>query len=135
MFCVSGDLAAEFTFVALGDMPYGDPAAVYAPYETLIATINACEPAMVVDVCDTKSGGTACSDEMLNDQLGFLKAFDAPTIYTPGGNKWTDCYRKNAGGFDPLERLDFIRTTYFADPATSFGKSPTASASIRSSGP
>ncbi len=120
--CLALPAAAEpFTFVALGDAPYGDPAEVYAPFETLIDTINATDPTLVIHVGDTKSGGTECSDAMLDDQLAFLGTFATPTLYTPGDNEWTDCHRANAGGFDPLERLAYIRDTYFADPATTFG--------------
>ncbi len=114
-------LAAPFTFVALGDMPYGDPEKSYPPFETLIETINEARPALVLHIGDTKSGGTPCSDEMLDDQLGFLNRFTAPTLYTPGDNEWTDCHRKKAGRFDPIERLDYIRRTYFPDPSTTFG--------------
>jgi hypothetical protein len=50
--------------------------------------------------------------------------FDAPTLYTPGDNEWTDCHRASAGGFDPQERLNYIRSLYFADPSLSFGSKP-----------
>jgi hypothetical protein len=115
-------LAEPFRFVAIGDMPYGKPEAVYEPYRALIGAINAGKPDLVIHIGDTKSGGTPCSDEMLTDQLGFLNSFDAPVLYSPGDNEWTDCHRKAAGGFDPLDRLAFIRRTYFTDPAKSFGK-------------
>jgi hypothetical protein len=116
--------AEEFRFVALGDMPYGDPEEVYAPFEALIGAINAAGPDLVLHIGDTKSGGTPCSDEMLDDQLAFMNTFEAPVLYTPGDNEWTDCHRKKAGGFDPLDRLDYIRETYFADPKTSLGGAP-----------
>ena len=50
--------AAEFKFVALGDLPYGPPAKVYPPFERLIAEINAKAPAFTVHIGDTKSGST-----------------------------------------------------------------------------
>jgi len=37
-------------------------------------------------------------------------------IYTPGDNEWTDCHRDD---FEPLERLQRIRATYFKDPSRS----------------
>ncbi|MEV8465620.1 hypothetical protein AB0T83_02345 [Fluviibacterium sp. DFM31] len=121
----SAATAAEpFSFVLLGDAPYGAPEAVYAPFRTMIDTINAQDPTLVVHVGDTKSGSTPCSDQMLDDQLDFLNSFAAPTLYSPGDNEWTDCHRAKAGGFDPLERLDYIRNTYYVDPATSFGQAP-----------
>jgi hypothetical protein len=110
--------AKPFTFVALGDAPYGKPEEVYKPYETLIATINEKKPDLVIHIGDTKSGSTPCSDAMLMDQLKFMNSFTAPVLYTPGDNEWTDCHRKNAGEFDPIERLAFIRKNYFADQKT-----------------
>jgi hypothetical protein len=118
--------AAEFRFVALGDMPYGDPAEVYPPFEALIAEVNSRAPAFVIHIGDTKSGSTPCSDRMLDEQHAYLNSFAAPVLYTPGDNEWTDCYREAAGGFDPLERLAYIRSTYFADPALSLGQRPVA---------
>lgn len=111
-----------FTFVALGDMPYGEPAKVYPPFKALIGQINALKPAFTVHVGDTKSGSTPCSDKMLLDQLDFMNSFDAPLVYTPGDNEWTDCHRWTAGRFDPIERLAFLRKHYFSRGPQSLGK-------------
>ena len=116
--------AEPFTIVALGDTAYGDPAEVYPIYQTLIDTINAAAPKLVLHVGDTKSGSTPCSDEALTQQLAYLNMFAAPTLYSIGDNEWTDCHRKKAGSFDPLERLAFLRTTYFKDGTHSFGAAP-----------
>ena len=109
-------IAQEFSFVAIGDMPYGQPSEVYPLFEALIRRIDELDPALVVHVGDTKSGSTLCSDEVLGDQLGYLNSFEAPVLYTPGDNEWTDCHGEAAGGFDPLERLADIRDTYFTKP-------------------
>ena len=113
-----------FTFVALGDMPYGKPAKVYPPFKTLIGQVNALNPAFTIHIGDTKSGSTPCSDKMLLDQLAFMNSFDAPLVYTPGDNEWTDCHRKKAGRFDPIERLAFLRKHYFSHGPRSLGKAP-----------
>lgn len=118
--------ADDFSFVLLGDVPYGAPEAVFPPFEALIEEINAQAPELVIHVGDTKSGSSLCDNAMLDAQLGYLNSFDAPTIYTPGDNEWTDCYRKKAGEFEPLDRLDYIRRTYFVEPSTSFGKTQIA---------
>ena len=115
--------AAEFKFIALGDLPYGPPAKVYPPFERLIAEINAKAPAFTLHIGDTKSGSTPCADQMLLDQKRFMNAFETAVVYTPGDNEWTDCHRLKAGRFDPIERLSFIRRTYFDRPM-SLGKSP-----------
>jgi hypothetical protein len=117
--------AETFSFVAIGDMPYGEPDKVYATYEALIGEINKRAPAFTVHIGDTKSGSTQCSDEMLNQQLAFMNSFAAALVYTPGDNEWTDCHREKAGRFDPLERLAYIRANYFKD-AKSLGAAPIA---------
>lgn len=121
--------AENFRFIALGDIPYGkqsDPdgaqSGAHTRYKALIGAINARKPDLVVHVGDTKSGGTDCTNEVLDHQRAHLNSFDAPTLYTPGDNEWTDCHRKKAGGFDPIERLAYIRQTYFADPHLSLGR-------------
>ena len=106
-----------FTFVALGDMPYGKPAKVYAPFRTLISQVNALKPSFTIHIGDIESGSTPCSDQMLRDQFDFMNSFENPLVYTPGDNEWTDCHRKKAGRFDPLERLAFVWKTFFAGGA------------------
>lgn len=78
----------------------------------------------MIPIGDTKSGSTPCSDELLDAQRDFLNSFAAPVLYTPGDNEWTDCHRPKAGGFDPLERLAYIRQTYFGDGSRSMGADP-----------
>lgn len=115
-------LAEPFTVVALGDTAYGKPEEVYPKYEALIGAINAKKPDLVIHVGDTKSGSTPCSDEALSQQLTYLNSFVSPLLYSIGDNEWTDCHREKAGKFDPLERLAFIRKTYFGTPTKSFGQ-------------
>ncbi len=111
-----------FTFVALGDMPYNLPDD-YVRFERLIDRVNAMEPVFSIHVGDTKSGGTECSDEMLQATLDQLMLFEQPLVYTPGDNEWTDCHRTRAGGYDPLERLAYVRQTHFPE-AESLGANP-----------
>ncbi|MBU3601076.1 hypothetical protein [Polynucleobacter sp. AM-25C3] len=51
----------------------------------------------------------------------YFNSFKSPLIYSIGDNEWTDCHRILAGGYNPLERLDYIRATQF-NSANSFGK-------------
>ncbi|MEO3413908.1 metallophosphoesterase [Roseovarius sp. CAU 1744] len=122
----SASAAEPFSFVVVGDQPYGTGAKVHDLYLGLIDAINQAGPDLVVHVGDTKSGGSFCSDELLAERLDYLNRFFAPTLYAPGDNEWTDCYRLVAGGHDPEERLAHIRATYFDTPGTSFGQSPIA---------
>ena len=115
--------AAEFTFVALGDMPYGPREQAYPAFKALIAEINRRAPVFTFHLGDTKSGLDDCSDELLLEQRAFMDSFASALVYTPGDNEWTDCHRLLAGAYDPLDRLRFIRTHYFPT-ALSLGGQP-----------
>ena len=118
---VGGERA--FSFVALGDMPYKLPDDI-AKFDRLIAAVNRLKPAFTIHVGDTKGGSTPCSDTEFQRILDQLQTFDGALVYTPGDNEWTDCHRRDAGGFDPRERLAKLRTMFFAQPAKSLGKAP-----------
>jgi len=115
--------AQSFSFVALGDMPYGNQNQTYLSYRSLIETINHSKPRFSIHVGDFKSGSSLCSDREFAEQLKHFAMFDAGVVYTPGDNDWTDCWRSNNGGYDPLERLRKIRQDFFK-PEISLGKTP-----------
>ena len=119
----TGATAAEFTFVALGDMPYGPQEQAYPAFKALIAEINRRAPVFTFHLGDTKSGLDPCSDELLLEQRAFMDSFASALVYTPGDNEWTDCHRLLAGAYDPLDRLRFIREHYFPT-ALSLGRQP-----------
>jgi len=110
-----------------GDLPYSDlQAQVGVP--NLIADMNAQRLAFTVHDGDLKVGSgvpgsttpTTCSDAMYLQSLGYLNALNAPAMFTPGDNDWTDCDRPANGGFNSLERLDHERALFFSTPF-SFG--------------
>ena len=111
-----------------GDLPYSDlQATVGVP--NLIADMNRHDLEFTVHDGDLKVGSgvpgsttpTTCSDAMYLQALGFLKMLNAPAMFTPGDNDWTDCDRPANGGFNSLERLDHERALFFSTPF-SFGK-------------
>ncbi len=109
----TGTTAAEFRFIALGDMPYGPREQAYPAFRALIAEINRRAPVFTLHLGDTKSGLDDCSDDLLLEQRDFMNRFASALVYTPGDNEWTDCHRLLAGAYDPLDRLRFIREHYF----------------------
>jgi hypothetical protein len=110
-----------FEFVAIGDIPYKIPDD-YPRVDRLIAIINAMKPAFTLHLGDIKSGSSPCSDEVFRKAFDQIQTIESPVVYTIGDNEWTDCHRKDAGGFDPRERLAKVREMFFADPANSLGK-------------
>jgi hypothetical protein len=125
LMAVTTAFAETFKFAAIGDMPYGDPAKTHSSFRALIGTINARQPAFTIHVGDIKAGTGACSDALFQEQLDFMNSFDAALVYTPGDNEWTDCHRNTAGNFDPLDRLQKLRSMFFTE-ARSLGKGPIA---------
>ncbi len=115
---VSGAVcAATFTFAAIGDVPYGPPEELSA----LTSQLNRQPLAFTLHLGDIKTGSSRCSDDVYLKIRALFNEFDKPLIYTPGDNEWTDCHRIPAGSYDPLERLDKVRSLFFATPE-SFGR-------------
>jgi hypothetical protein len=106
-------IGQTFKFVALGDMPYSPPQDLRR-FETLITEINRLKPSFSIFVGDTKSGSSLCSDEHNQIIKSYFSSFMAPLVYSPGDNEWTDCHRLLAGAYDPLERLEALRSVFFS---------------------
>jgi hypothetical protein len=108
-----------FSFGLWGDMPYAraNDLPKIAP---LIADMNASNIAFSIYDGDIKDGSSQCTDDVYAGAIKMFNSLEKPAVYVPGDNEWTDCHRKNNGGYDNLERLDHIRKTMFAD-SQSFG--------------
>jgi hypothetical protein len=114
-FCVAfiGDLiAADFSFGALGDMPYSRDEEERFP--GLIAEMGREELAFIVHVGDLKSAISTCSDEIYLERRDWFQASRHPFIFVPGDNDWKDCGRPFGAARDPLERLDKLRELFFS---------------------
>jgi hypothetical protein len=105
-----------------GDLPYSD--AQVPGVWNLIDDMNSQHLAFSVHDGDLKAGSgipgsttpTTCSNELYQQALDFLNALQAPAMFTPGDNDWTDCDRPANGGFNSLERLNYERTVFFSTP-------------------
>lgn len=106
--------AEAFTFAALGCMPYSRYPDSGPSFARVIAEINRHAPAFAVHLGDTIGSNEQMTDEVLQRRRDDFNRFATALIYTPGDNEWTDASRPHTGGFDPLERLAFIRRLYFA---------------------
>ena len=112
----------DFHFALMGDIPYlpeQEPR-----MEALVAEINSDSTvAFTIHDGDIKGGGQPCDDAVYVREAERFSTFEKALIYTPGDNEWTDCQRAS-NGFDPLERLAFLRRTFFSDPSRSLGRRP-----------
>src|SRR3954469_8627847 len=110
-----------------GDLPFSD--AQGPAVWNLIDDMNSQHLAFSVHDGDLKAGNgtpgsktpTTCSNELYQQALDFLNALQAPAMFTPGDNDWTDCDRPANGGFSSLERLSRQRALFFSTNE-SFGK-------------
>lgn len=100
-----------FDFAAIGDQQYNPEGERKWP--ALQTSINRSNVAFTIHVGDIKSGSTVCSDELFASRLRDFNSFEAPMIFTPGDNEWTDCHRENNGSYDPIERLAALRRLFY----------------------
>lgn len=111
-----------------GDNFYAaDPAVKAAMADQTISSMNARHLDFTIFAGDTKNGSSLCTDQAIGDDVvNIFNRIEAPTMYTLGDNEWTDCHRTNNGGMDPLERLSFLRTTFFSKATTQGAHHPIA---------
>jgi hypothetical protein len=112
----------SFSFMAFGDMPYNLPEDIER-FERLTKAVNAAKPSFSVHVGDIKNGRSDCSDQYYLMIKKMFMQFTNPLVYTPGDNEWTDCNRPLCGGYDPVERLQKVRSVFY-DGKESMGKKP-----------
>src|SRR5262249_10453777 len=89
---------------------------------------------LVLHVGDIHSGSMPCTGAGLLPRpagsnpiwnygvFGLFQQFDAPLVYTPGDNEWTDCHKAkqlNSGG--PLKELAAVRALFFPEPGYTLG--------------
>ncbi len=113
-----GDANAAYAIGLWGDLPYSTIQAT-AGVPNLIADMNAQKLVFTVHDGDLKQGsGSPCNDALYIQALGYFNSLEAPAIFTPGDNDWTDCDRASNGGFSSLERLSHERQVFFNSPYT-----------------
>jgi hypothetical protein len=100
---LSPGLAVADRFVVFGDLQDAT-ADGRARDAELIERINRLQPAFSVYIGDIKGGKGDCSDALYDGMRAIFDAHEAPLVFTPGDNEWTDCWRADAGGHDPVER-------------------------------
>lgn len=110
----------SFAFGVFGDGPYR--AWEVGRFRRLIQDVNGADIAWLLHVGDVF--WYPCSDENYRRALDAMNSIYHPVVYTPGDNEWTDCHDRIAGGYQPLERLAYLRNTFFARPDRSLGGQP-----------
>ena len=99
-----------------GDEFYNDdPSDKTTAIEQTISSMNKHHLDFTMFVGDTKNGHSLCTDQAIGqDIIDIFNSLKAPTLYSVGDNEWTDCHRTSNGSYDPIERLSYIRSTFFS---------------------
>jgi len=115
-----GDDHFKLKVALWGDEFYNaDPAVKSTMIDQAINSMNSHNLDFTLFAGDTKNGSSLCTDQAIGqDIINIFNSLNAPTLYSLGDNEWTDCHRTNNGGYDPLERLSFLRTTFFSKNTT-----------------
>jgi hypothetical protein len=99
----------EYAIGLWGDLPYSNVQSTDG-LPNLIADMNSQNLAFTAHDGDLKAGsGSPCNDALYQSALDRFNSLDAPAVFTPGDNDWTDCDRASNGSFNSLERLDHER--------------------------
>jgi hypothetical protein len=96
-----------------GDMPYNDTQKTVG-VPALISDMNRQELAFTANDGDLKAGSGPCPDSLYTEAKARLNTLEAPAMFTPGDNDWTDCDR--TPGVNSGERLAFERSVLFSSP-------------------
>ena len=119
--------APSFSIAVLGDAPYLEWEV--AKYQRILREIDAQDLAFVIHIGDIL--WKPCDDARYGRTRQEFDRLRHPVIYTPGDNEWADCWERDAGRFDPLERLKRLREIFFREPEQSLGARRIAVASQR----
>tara|TARA_B100000212_G_scaffold68778_1_gene48136 strand:- start:8840 stop:9895 length:1056 start_codon:yes stop_codon:yes gene_type:complete len=103
--------------ISFGDSEFKD-------MKGFLNSVNLQSSSLIIHVGDVLiHGGSQCTDSRINHQLNLMNNLNTSVLYTPGDNEWRDCRDKEKGDMHNLERLAYIRKTYFAQDKT-LGKNP-----------
>jgi hypothetical protein len=121
------------TLAVFGDWPYNQILLDNA--NLLINSVNADRHvSLVMHVGDIHSGSQPCTSAGILPPIpgsnpgwsisvySRFQQFNAPFVYTPGDNEWTDCHKtKEFASGDPLKELASVRNLFFARQGHTLG--------------
>jgi hypothetical protein len=88
----TGNGAERYAIGLWGDVPYSDQQKTVG-VPSLISDMNSQRLAFTVHDGDIKSGSSPCTDSVYTDFKALMNTLEAPAMFTPGDNDWTDCDR------------------------------------------
>ncbi|WP_198389692.1 hypothetical protein [Burkholderia ubonensis] len=107
---------APYSFAVVSGV-IASPADEVAAQRMLEAMARERNLAFVVYAGDLKGAREACRDTLYTQRGAILDASRVPLVFVPGHDDWVTCNTAAGGGYDPVERLDFLRQTLLAGAA------------------
>ena len=105
--------AETWRFGLIGDVPYSDYERRELPL--MLRAINESHVDFIAHIGDFKHGKDRCDDALFEDRHQLFNSSQAAFIFVPGDNEWTDCERLSNGAYDPLERLNKLRSLFWKE--------------------
>ncbi|MGU7775202.1 hypothetical protein ACV229_34145 [Burkholderia sp. MR1-5-21] len=109
-------VGAPYSFAVVSGV-IGSPADEAGAQRMLEAMARERNLAFVVYAGDLKGAKEACRDTLYMQRGAILDASRVPLVFVPGHDDWVACNTATGGGYDPVERLDFLRQTLLSDAA------------------
>jgi hypothetical protein len=81
------------------------------------------QTSLVVYDGNLKGAGETCADALYDQRRAVLATSRPALVFVPGEHDWAGCGANGSGTWDPVERLDLLRQTFFSDPTT-LGQNP-----------
>ena len=101
----------SFKIISLGDHEFKN-------MNGLKNFINLQNSSLIIHLGDLLVGGSPCTDSRIDYQRELMNDINIPFLYTPGDNEWLDCLDESKGDSHNLERLTYIRDSYFSNDET-----------------
>lgn len=105
--------AETWRFGLIGDVPYSVRERAELP--KMLDAIADTHVDFIVHVGDIKHGAAPCDDAVFEDRRALFDNSRVPFVFVHGDNEWTDCSRASNGSYDPLERLNKLRSLFWQD--------------------
>lgn len=107
---------APYSFAVVSGV-LGSPADEPAAQRMLEAMARERNLAFVVYAGNLKGAKEACRDSVYMQRGALLDSARVPLVFIPGHDDWVTCNTAAGGGYDPVERLDYLRQTLLSDAA------------------
>lgn len=107
---------APYSFAVVSGV-LGSPADEPAAQRMLEAMARERNLAFVVYAGNLKGTKETCRDVLYTQRGALLDSARVPLVFVPGHDDWVTCNTAAGGGYDPVERLDYLRQTLLADAA------------------